>query len=241
MSAWGASWDSVAHDEDDESWGSGGGIEHLVRESLSTIQATAQAAVERAVAAGMGGRSATSMKAAQFGGDALGGASSRDDHHALGEEVAAVALGAAGALAPQHQGADLPLGVILRGLDVVVRDERPERRLVLHSRTSPRGRRCRRRRRVRGQPPPSGRAPPSTPRRPRARAFRPGSRASPRRGSPWSRAARGPSPRRARRAPRTDELPQECTQPICPYARSPRPLLRRRSRPGSAPARPGGG
>ena len=39
-----------------------GGSERIVRESMSTIQATAQAAVERAVAAGIGGRGATSIK-----------------------------------------------------------------------------------------------------------------------------------------------------------------------------------
>jgi cytochrome c5 len=38
------------------------GIERLVREYMSTIRATAQAAVERAVAVGIGGRPTTSMK-----------------------------------------------------------------------------------------------------------------------------------------------------------------------------------
>jgi hypothetical protein len=50
---------------------------------------------------------------------------------AAGEGRAAIALGAVGALAPRDEGADLSFSRVVCGLDVVVRDEGPERLLVL--------------------------------------------------------------------------------------------------------------
>src|SRR5262252_11049384 len=54
----------------------------------------------------------------------------RDRHHAFGEEVAAIALGAERSFPPEHEGSQLALGVVVRGLDVVPIHECPERRPV---------------------------------------------------------------------------------------------------------------
>ena len=52
-------------------------------------------------------------------------------HQPFGEQVAALALGAERALAPEHEGAQLPLGVVVGRLDVLAVDEGPQRGAVL--------------------------------------------------------------------------------------------------------------
>jgi hypothetical protein len=52
-------------------------------------------------------------------------------HQPFGEAIASLALRAERALAPQHEGPQLSLGVVVGRLDAFVLGEGPQRRLVL--------------------------------------------------------------------------------------------------------------